>query len=140
MEIGVQLSKKSAILTNKWFNWKNQFFKRKLSQTQILEELNQFEEKDFFENKIQYHFNELSTLLLADDFTFELSRWEFLEDSLKRLEAGCHFVTLVKGNNLLACLWTEENFDNSSVLKEILNGKGAQMVFFSKNILSAFKK
>ncbi|SMD46290.1 Acetyltransferase (GNAT) domain-containing protein [Aquiflexum balticum DSM 16537] len=140
MEIGVQISKKSATLKNKWFNLKNHLFTRKLSQTQIFEKLNQFEEKDFFESKIQYHFNELSTLLMVDDFTFELSRWEFLEDSLKRLEAGYHFVTLVKGNNLLACIWTEKNFKNNSVLKDILKGKEVLTGFFSKNLLIAIKK
>lgn len=140
MEIGVQFSKKTASIKNKWFNWKNKFFFGKPSQNQIFKKLKQFNDKDFFESNIQFHFNELSTLLLADDFTFEISRWEFLEESLKHLEAGYHFLTLVKENNLLACLWIEKDFKNKSDLNEILNGKYIKIEFFSSDILSVIEK
>lgn len=113
MDIDVYLSKTKAVLKNRVC-----YFFRKLSiknrfQIQepitwakniVLQDLSQTQE---------YRRNDLKDLLLVKDSDLNISRWEFLDDALKRLEDKQSFITKVEKEQLLTCIWykTKENGD-----------------------------
>jgi hypothetical protein len=54
---------------------------------------------------VEYESQSLDNLLLSDDKTFAVSRWEFLEDALKRLEENEKFIAFILKGKLKACVW-----------------------------------
>lgn len=109
MEIDVYLSKTKAVLKNRvcYFfrklSIKNRYQKQESitwAKNIVLQDLSQTQE---------YRRNDLRDLLLVKDFDLNISRWEFLDDALKRLEEKQSFITKVEKGKLLTCIWYKTN-------------------------------
>jgi len=104
MEFEVWLSKTKSKLNNRlcWlfknFNKKYSDFDKVLAK---LESLNLMKKGIIPSLESQ----NLEELLLVEDCTFNVSRWEFLDDSLKRMEENERFLTLAVEGKLKFCIW-----------------------------------
>jgi hypothetical protein len=65
-------------------------------------------EGGFNGNKFELVENQLGHLLFFNDYEFEVTRWEFLSDALKRLENGNSFWVLLKEDKMIACIWGDK--------------------------------
>ena len=66
--------------------------------------------------------DDLKSLLIATDQTFGLSRWSFLNDSLKRLENNERFLTISENNKLFACIWFHSTAQQEDIDQILKNG------------------
>jgi hypothetical protein len=109
MEVGVVLNKKVI----KFKNRINYIFKTlKFRDSTSNESLHEWAREIVMSNKFPnggYKRDFLEDLLKVGDFDLKITRWEFLEDSLRRLEENQKFITLVDGNKLFSCIWYREN-------------------------------
>jgi hypothetical protein len=134
MEVGVYIDKSTSKLKNRLHNLKIKISGHSIPNENLIEKLGSILKNKFMNNKIQIKTDDLSTLLIVDDFTFDVCRWEFLEDALKRLDENQFFVTIITNKKILACLWFEEKIIEIDV-EEILNNKSRIIkVFLSKNL------
>ncbi|MCS4436620.1 GNAT family N-acetyltransferase [Aquiflexum gelatinilyticum] len=114
MEVGVVLNKKIAKVKNRL----NYFFKtlrlnNSSSDNKSLSWARKIVNEKYLPNS-EFKKDYLDDLLRVGDFDLNVSRWEFLEDSLKRLEENQKFISLVRDNNLLACIWYNDNSSSNS--------------------------
>jgi hypothetical protein len=103
-EFEVLFSKTKSKWTNRLWGLLKRIRNRDLNVNDLLSRLNSlsFETKEsFFEVNNQ----SLDALLLVDDKNFEVSRWEFLEDALNRLEENEKFITFISKGKLQVCIW-----------------------------------
>jgi hypothetical protein len=74
---------------------------------------------------IEYDNQSIDALLLVDDTTFDVCRWEFLEDALKRLEENEKFISYISEGKLKVCIWykglemTDQDFIPQNLEKKI---------------------
>jgi CelD/BcsL family acetyltransferase involved in cellulose biosynthesis len=91
------------------------------NETKYNEKLHQWIKRIVLEeelNKFNFNKNKISDLLLVDDKSFEVCRWEFLVDALRRLENDQNFITQTKNNQLLVCIWydTLKNYNEEKYM------------------------
>lgn len=63
--------------------------------------------------------NNIKHLLMYDDY-LGTSRWDFLSNAFKKVEAGEKFISWADDSKLLFCIWFHENIDNSVDNKTVL--------------------
>ncbi|MDO6440363.1 GNAT family N-acetyltransferase [Cyclobacterium sp. 1_MG-2023] len=63
--------------------------------------------------------NNIKHLLMYDDY-LGTSRWDFLSNAFKKVEAGEKFISWADDSKLLFCIWFHENVDNSVDNKTVL--------------------
>jgi hypothetical protein len=104
MELEVEWSKWRSRVKKIPLKWWRKFRPKSIS---VIELVDRVEKSKALDQSIQMKLNQdkLESLLLATDGTFEVPRWEFLEDALHRLEENEHFVTWARAGQLLGCLW-----------------------------------
>lgn len=66
------------------------------------------------EEYVKLNFNSLSDLLRYNPKGTLQTRWEFLEDAMKRFEAGQQCYTWLENDSLLACAWLSHRNKSSS--------------------------
>jgi hypothetical protein len=116
MEVSVWIDKNRAAFKNKLFRFKKGNAHKNVNWSHILGKIdpeNEVKILDDFELKVL----DLTHLLLVNDCTFEVSRWEFLQDALKRLEENQLFFTLTDKNRLILCVW----YNNPDVVSKKIN-------------------
>lgn len=136
MEVGVWVSKNTDVLKNKLFISKNPFKVSEIPINKVLEKLDYFLKIENPNKPVIFEYDNLSHLLLVDNFTFDLSRWEFLEDSLKRLEENQNFLTLLIDNKLNLCIWYEPKDLQIKKPDDLKNIKEIKKMYSSTKFLS----
>ena len=76
----------------------------------------------------------LSDLLRANDRNFSICRWKFLEDALKRLEDQENFITVIKEEELVLCVWYSRGLENSENYKNSFEEKDITKIYASNQI------
>ncbi|MCF1750119.1 GNAT family N-acetyltransferase [Mariniradius sediminis] len=104
MELEVEWSKWRSKMRNLPRKWLRKINPRSITVVELLQRMEYFKNSSNV-NEVYFGRNELDQLLLVDDQTFELARWEFLDDALKRLEENQHFFAFKQDNRLLGCVW-----------------------------------
>lgn len=104
MELEVEWSKWRSKMKNLPRKWLRKINPRSITVVDLLQRMEYFKNSSNV-NEVYFGRNELDHLLLVDDQTFELARWEFLEDALQRLEENQHFFAFTQENRLLGCVW-----------------------------------
>jgi len=104
MEFDVWLSKMKSKWLNRIWGFPKRFKTGNMTFNELISKLdslagNSEDSLVNFDNQL------LDSLLLVHDRTFHISRWEFLEDSLKRLEENEKFVAYVFKGELKVCIW-----------------------------------
>ncbi|EMS30878.1 hypothetical protein C943_03073 [Mariniradius saccharolyticus AK6] len=104
MELEVESSKwKSRV--RKWpCQWWKKLSPLPVSVAELFQKLDTLKKLDDSVS-MELELDNMEALLLSTDKTFDLARWEFLQDALNRLEENEHFVTWVRAGQLLCCLW-----------------------------------
>ncbi len=118
MAIQVWLSKKTSTLKNKWFWLWNHSKKVRLSSESILNKLKIVAKSTHIKAEINLNSSKISDLLLIDDTYFEITKWQFLEDALKRLENQENCLTYVRNGRLRSCIWYKGTLDSVGKLEE----------------------
>lgn len=110
MDVEVILNKKKAQYINRLNNISKGFIlKNSNKDVLIMNWAKKIVGNDTLPN-LNYRKDNLGDLLLVGDYDLLVSRWEFLVDSLKRLEDNQNFITLVENDKLLACIWYKDQF------------------------------
>ncbi|MCL6260434.1 GNAT family N-acetyltransferase [Aquiflexum sp. TKW24L] len=130
MEVSVWIDKKRALFKNKWFKLKKGNPHKEVDWILFLRKIEQTNGKEF-KGDIDLRVMDISQLLLVDDCTFEISRWEFLNDALKRLEENQIFYTLTQKNRLIFCVWGKKPEKLSDVNDDL------KISYIPKNIFAA---
>jgi hypothetical protein len=104
MEFEVWISKTKSKWINRLCALPKKFKKKDTNTFDLLSKLNSLSAKTEDSN-IEYYSQSIDALLLVDDKTFEVSRWEFLEDALNRLEENEKFMALISRGKLQVCIW-----------------------------------
>jgi hypothetical protein len=130
MEVSVWIDKKRASIKNKWFKLQKGNPHKNIDWFLFLRNIEQEKEKKF-KGEIDLRVMDLSQLLLVDNCTFEISRWEFLNNALKRLEENQIFYTLTQKNRLIFCVWGKKP-ENLSDMNDVL-----KISYNPKNIFAA---
>ncbi|MCH6236771.1 GNAT family N-acetyltransferase [Cognataquiflexum rubidum] len=107
MDISVWIDKKRASIKNRWFKLRIGNIHKEVDWIHFLGKFEKFNENKIL-GEIELRVMDISQLLLVDDYTFEICRWEFLNDALKRLEENQIFYTITKNNRLIFCVWDEK--------------------------------
>lgn len=133
MEASVWIDKKKAYLKNK----ANKVFSRPTGLDELIhmfgDSMADLNEKGESGN-YQIRHGDLSQLLLLNDYTFGLSRNEFLQDALKRLEENQKFLTISKEDSLLVCIWFKPDTDLSITPMRIFDPQHLESAYISKNL------
>lgn len=114
--------------------WRRKINPKSITVVHLLQRL---EDLDNSRNLIEVYNgrNKLEHLLLVDDHTFEISRWEFLDDALKRLEENEHFFVFAQENRLLGCVWyTGDLVSSEKELVEKEKKNQVSKVFIAKQL------
>lgn len=107
---------------------------RKISMDEIVVEIKKLQKSEATFSIILDQDN-LDHLLLADDSTFEVSRWEFLEDALERLEKNERFLCCINGTQLVLCVWYNgEAVDDLDRFMDAGNQVVITKIFNSQNL------
>jgi hypothetical protein len=104
MELEVWLSKTKSKWENRFWAFSKKSKMGNMSLETILSMINTSEEK-IEGSYVDFSNQNLDSLLLVDDKTFNVSRWEFLMDSLDRFEKNERFITYVDKGKLKICIW-----------------------------------
>jgi CelD/BcsL family acetyltransferase involved in cellulose biosynthesis len=98
---------------------------------------NHSNEKEFL---LEFEKNNIKHLLLYQD-SFGKSRWNFFEHVFAKIEEGAFFLTLVKKNYLVCCIWIEPSGEDLSMTEYYVHSewktvleKDIQIIINSKNI------
>lgn len=84
--------------------------------------------KDLQKNPaLHINLNVLKDLLDFEPGGTLLTKWEFLEDAMKRLEAGQEFYTFNQGGRLLCCMWKQKPVPPGRAGKTETNDGGAPL-------------
>jgi hypothetical protein len=131
MELEVNLSK----WRSKAKKWPLKFWRslnaNQISIAQIVEKIGSSQMKDPSFSVISNQ-DGLAALLFSDDSTFDVSRWEFLNDALTRLEKNERFLACSKGSKLLVCVWyTDDVIDSPNDLMELEKNGKISKIFIS---------
>ncbi|WP_113922998.1 GNAT family N-acetyltransferase [Cognataquiflexum aquatile] len=130
MDVSVWIDKKQASLKNKWYRIKKGNAYKDVDWKVILEKIDPANEIKI-KNNLDFRVLDISQLLLVDDCTFEISRWEFLQDALKRLEENQLFYTMTDKNRLILCIWMENSESFSKVIDTF------ELPFYPKKVFAA---
>lgn len=130
MDFQVFLSKKKSVIKNRLQNFRKNHKRRNHDSKNIVLEWakNQIAIARI-DNNLNIEHNNMNNLLLTGEFDFNICRWEFLEDALKRLEDGQDFFTHVKNDRLIWCIWFKNSsekmgeFEGSVNIKEVFVSK-----------------
>ncbi|MGV3503516.1 MAG: GNAT family N-acetyltransferase [Adhaeribacter sp.] len=77
-----------------------------IGQMEVREQtIDSTEENYEAETRITYNKGSLKDLLLYDQSGEEMTRWQFLQEAMRRQEAGCLPLTFSSQTRLLACVW-----------------------------------
>jgi hypothetical protein len=125
MELEVEWSKWRSKMKNLPKKWRQKINPKSITVVDLLRKMEYFKNSS---NVVEVNFerNELDQLLLVNDHTFELARWEFLEDALKRLEENQHFFAFTQENRLLGCVWYTGDLVSSS--KELVEKEKQNLI------------
>jgi len=128
----VLLSKAKSKWINRFWAFPKKFKKRKTSTNDLLSRLNSLSAKTE-DTYIDFNNETLDALLLVDDKTFDVSRWEFLDDALKRLEENEKFISHIVKGKLQVCMWYKsgELTDQDLTIKNL--EKKITKIFLSPN-------
>jgi len=104
MEFDVWLSKMKSKWLNRIWGFPKRFKTGNMTFNELISKLDSLAGKSE-DSLVNFDNQLLDALLLVHDRTFHISRWEFLEDSLKRLEENEKFVAYVFKKELKVCIW-----------------------------------
>lgn len=95
-------------------------------------------------NAINFQHNRLNDLLKFEENRFPISRWEFLNDALERLESGEEFLTLLHHDKLIGFIWIDKDSIPINILRikifELEKIKKIFLVREYKNLFKLFRK
>jgi hypothetical protein len=134
MEASVWLDKKSADLRNKLGRLRGQIGTVDLPDAKLLDSLEEIRKVAPKNGGLDLRLDDLKTLLLATDQTFTLSRWAFLQDSLRRLENNQRFLTISENNKLFACVWFHSTAEQPEDIDQLLKLGDVAFKFISKEL------
>jgi hypothetical protein len=124
MEFEVWISKTKSKWINRLWALPKKFKKRDTNTIDLLSRLNSLS-AETEDSCIEYDSQSIDALLLVDDTTFDVCRWEFLEDALKRLEENEKFISYISEGKLKVCIWykglemTDQDFIPQNLEKKI---------------------
>jgi hypothetical protein len=104
MEFDVWLSKRKSKMVNRLWKLSQRISNKQPSYDAVIARI-KYLTNTSDEYQIINGGPHLDSLLLATDRTFLVSRWEFLEDSLKRLEENESFISFLYKGNLEVNIW-----------------------------------
>lgn len=133
MEASVWLDKKSADLKNKFARLRGQIGTVDLPDETILESLGRIRSQDAKNGGPDLRLDDLKSLLMATDRTFGLSRWAFLNDSLRRLEINQRFLTISENSKLFACVWFHSAAEQQEDIDQLIETGNIAFKFVSKD-------
>jgi hypothetical protein len=105
MDLQVKLSKKKSLIRNRLDNFRHLPVLRNKNYKNFLMEWAESILSSNIQSTSKVSKNNLNELLLVDDYDFSISRWEFLEDALNRLENNQQFISKQINNKLIWCIW-----------------------------------
>jgi hypothetical protein len=105
MEVHVWFSKKDAVLKNRLYKFLHPFDYKNHSKESLLSKLKEEANKSTTLSEIKLNSKGIGDLQLAGDTSFEICRWRFLEDALRRFENKENCLTLVSDGELRLCMW-----------------------------------
>lgn len=122
------------------------FFKSRLN---LLKQNTVFLLKSFISEKIEnlkvedkginLHYNQLEDLLNFDESKFSISRWEFLNDALARLESDEGFLTLIQDDIIIGFIWIEKDSIPNEIHKiDIYELKKINKIFCVREVKHLF--
>ncbi|WP_194976262.1 GNAT family N-acetyltransferase [Aquiflexum lacus] len=132
MEVHVWLSKKKASLKNKWYWFWHQSKNLHLSTDLILDKLKLVSKSIHVKAEINLNSSKISDLLLLEDTCFEVSKWQFLEDALKRLENHESCLTYVRDGRLRLCIWYVGKINSVIELDELFRKDKIKKIYISR--------
>jgi hypothetical protein len=132
MEVHVWFSKKAAMLKNKWYWFWHQSKILHLSTDLILDKLKLVSKSIHVKAEINLNSSKISDLLLLEDTCFEVSKWQFLEDALKRLENHESCLTYVRDGRLRLCIWYVGEINSVIDLDELLLQEKIKKIYISR--------
>lgn len=124
MDFNLKIKRSKHFIKLKVKDFKNRFVPQKVKQ---LEEPKQA--VDMVTNNIKH-------LLMYDDY-LGTSRWDFLSNAFKKVEAGEKFISWADDSKLLFCLWFHESIDNSVENETVLVINGD---YYSHPVVAAHKE
>ncbi len=132
MEVHVWFSKKMATLNNKWYWFWHQSKNLHLSTDSILDKLKLVSKREHVKAEINLNSCKISDLLLIEEASFEVSKWQFLEDALKRLENHENCLTYVQDGRLRLCIWYVGRIDSVMDLDELSRQDEIRKIYISR--------
>jgi hypothetical protein len=132
MEVHVWFSKKNSMLINKWYRFWHQSKNLHLSTVSILEKLKIVSKSIHVKAEINLNSCKITDLLLIEDTCFEISKWQFLEDALKRLESQENCLTYVRDGRLRLCIWYVGTIKSVMDLDELLRQDELTKIYISR--------
>lgn len=134
MDASVWLDKKSADLKNKLDRMRGRINTVDLPNKIILDRLERIRTMAGKNEGPDMRLDDLKSLLMATDQTFGLSRWSFLNDSLKRLENNQRFLTISEKNKLFACIWFHSTAHQQEDIDQLLKNGNIAFKYVSKEL------
>lgn len=132
MEVHVWFSKRTATLKNKWYRFWHQSKNSHLSADLIFNKLKIVSNSIHVKAEIHLNNSNLNDLLLIEDTCFEVSKWQFLQDGLKRLENQENCLTYVSDGRLKLCVWYVGNISSVMDLDELLRQDKITKIYISR--------